>query len=173
MKRDETSVGAAVIHGAPQIRALGVSEQRFRGVFEGAAIGIAIADLASGRLTKNFTFQKMLGCTPDEMNSVSNFDQLTHPDDREADNRRIQRMPNGEYDRMPRKNIMFFGMVRRFGPASRDQSCGKLRIVRRRPGQFCQGCHCRTIWSQWAGFSLVIFKLYVNLILALGPSANG
>lgn len=69
-------------------------------MFEGAAIGIAIADLASGTLTTNLTFQKILGCTAEEMRSVSIFDQLTHPDDREADNLRIQRMLHGEYDRM-------------------------------------------------------------------------
>jgi len=62
------------------------SERRFRAVFEGAAIGIAILGLDGDKLVAvNPAYRKMLGCTAEEMQTVGIFDTLTHPDDRESD----------------------------------------------------------------------------------------
>jgi PAS domain S-box-containing protein len=80
---------------------LELSEKRFRAVFEGAQIGIAITELADGKIAAvNPAYQKMLDCTADEMRSVKVFDELTHPDGRAADRARFQRMVNGEYDHL-------------------------------------------------------------------------
>jgi PAS domain S-box-containing protein len=80
--------------------ALRDSEQRFRTVFEGAEIGIAVAELDGGKLTVNRAYQQMLGCTAEQMQDVSIFDQLTHPDDRGSDQLRFQRMVDGECDHL-------------------------------------------------------------------------
>jgi two-component system, sensor histidine kinase and response regulator len=69
-----------------QTQNMAASERRFRAVFEGAAIGIAIIGLDGNKLVAvNPAYQKMLGCTAEEMQTVEIFDELTHPDDREAD----------------------------------------------------------------------------------------
>jgi two-component system sensor histidine kinase/response regulator len=65
---------------------LAASEQRFRAVFEGAAIGIAIIELNGSKLVAvNPAYRKMLGCTAEEMQTVGIFDELTFPADRESD----------------------------------------------------------------------------------------
>jgi two-component system, sensor histidine kinase and response regulator len=74
-----------------QARELEASEKRFRSVFEGAEIGIAISELDDGRITAvNPAYLKMLDCTAEELNSVGFFHEITHPDDREADRKRYQ-----------------------------------------------------------------------------------
>ena len=40
--------------------------------------------MGSGKLSANRTYEQMLGCTAEEMQSVGILDQLTHPDDRKA-----------------------------------------------------------------------------------------
>ncbi|HSY30392.1 MAG TPA: MHYT domain-containing protein [Verrucomicrobiae bacterium] len=65
---------------------LAVSEQRFRAVFEGADIGIALIELDGSKLMAvNPAYRKMLGCTAEEMQTVGIFDDLTYPVDRESD----------------------------------------------------------------------------------------
>jgi len=62
---------------------LAASEQRFRAVFEGAAIGIAIIETGGNKLVAvNPAYRKMLGCTAQEMRTVGIFDELTFPPDR-------------------------------------------------------------------------------------------
>ncbi len=80
--------------------ALRDSEERFRAVFDGAAIGIAVAELDGGALSVNRAYQQMLGCTAEEMKNVSVFDDLTHPDEREADQARFQKMLGGQCDHL-------------------------------------------------------------------------
>src|SRR5258708_28468788 len=76
---------------------LEASEKRFRSVFEGAEIGIAISDLADGTITSiNPAYLKMLGCTTEELKSVGFFDELTHPEDREADKEKYEYLLSGE-----------------------------------------------------------------------------
>lgn len=71
------------------------SEQRFRAIFEGAQIGIAICDRDGKRLLTNPALQKMLGCTREELASLEKFDELTDPDDRARDAALYQEMLAG------------------------------------------------------------------------------
>jgi two-component system sensor histidine kinase/response regulator len=67
---------------------LEASEKRFRSVFEGAEIGIAISELGDGRITAiNPAYLKMMSCTAEELKSVAYFDAVTPPGNREADKR--------------------------------------------------------------------------------------
>src|SRR5882762_7153856 len=76
---------------------LEASEKRFRSVFEGAEIGIAISDLTDGKITSiNPAYLKMLGCTTEELKSVGFFDELTHPEDREADKEKYEYLLSGD-----------------------------------------------------------------------------
>jgi PAS domain S-box-containing protein len=61
------------------------TERRFRSVFEAAEVGIAIADLQGSELMINRAYHTMVGCRPGELDTVTAFHALTHPEDREAD----------------------------------------------------------------------------------------
>jgi PAS domain S-box-containing protein len=64
--------------------ALRASEARFRSIFEGASVGIAVADL-EGRLTDaNPSLRRMLDCSIGEIVG-KHFSEFIHPDDLEAD----------------------------------------------------------------------------------------
>ncbi|HEY1422185.1 MAG TPA: response regulator [Candidatus Acidoferrum sp.] len=79
---------------------LQASEKRFRNVFEGAEIGIAIAEPGDGRIMAiNPAYLKMLGCTAQDVKSVGFFDEMTHPDDREADRKRFEQLTRREQER--------------------------------------------------------------------------
>jgi PAS domain S-box-containing protein len=67
--------------------ALRASDERWRAIFESAAVGIATGDLDGGVLTMNPTFQRMLGYTGDEFRNLTVF-EFTHEDDR-AETRRF------------------------------------------------------------------------------------
>ncbi|MGO9475534.1 MAG: PAS domain S-box protein, partial [Rhodomicrobium sp.] len=80
--------------------ALRESEERFRGIYEHAATGIAILDLQGQFQSCNPAYSAMLGFTEDELCRL-NFRDLVHPDDREfnmAENRRLlaQEIPSFE-----------------------------------------------------------------------------
>jgi PAS domain S-box-containing protein len=80
--------------------ALRESEQKFRAVFEGAEIGIAVAGINDGHIMVNPAYRGMLGCTADEVFSLGVFDILTHPDDLESDRNSYRQMVAGEFDRL-------------------------------------------------------------------------
>jgi formate hydrogenlyase transcriptional activator len=63
--------------------ALRQSEERWRSVFENSAIGVALTDLNGRFLATNPTFQKMLGYTESELQTLS-FLKITHENYREA-----------------------------------------------------------------------------------------
>ena len=63
--------------------ALRKSEERWRSVFENSAIGVALADLNGRLLAINPTYQKMLGYTEEEFQTLSFLD-FTHEDYVEA-----------------------------------------------------------------------------------------
>jgi two-component system, sensor histidine kinase and response regulator len=79
-----------------QEQELAASERRFRAIFEGAEVGIAISDPATGKiLAVNPAYQKMLGCTREEMESVEIFDRMTRPEDVKEDQRKFHEMMLG------------------------------------------------------------------------------
>ncbi|MEP6910183.1 MAG: PAS domain S-box protein [Actinomycetota bacterium] len=57
------------------------SEERFRAMFESAAIGTGVLDLEGRIVTSNRALEQMLGFTKEELESQTAAD-LTHPDDR-------------------------------------------------------------------------------------------
>ncbi len=71
--------------------ALRASEQRFRAVYEHAAIGIAIGDPEGHLLECNPAFQTLLGYAPEELRQQTSSD-LVHPDDRATDRFQISRL---------------------------------------------------------------------------------
>jgi PAS domain S-box-containing protein len=81
-------------------RAIRDSEQKFRAVFEGAELGIAVAEIENGQTTVNPAYRRMLGCTAEEMRSIRIFDELTHPDDVERDLKSYQPLARGEIDHL-------------------------------------------------------------------------
>ncbi|MGA2811514.1 MAG: response regulator [Candidatus Acidiferrum sp.] len=88
-----------------QATELEVSELRFRAVFEGAGIGIAITELAKGKiLAVNQAYQTMLGCTSEEMQSAEIFDQVTHPDDRAKGRQAFECLRAGRQDQVHMEN---------------------------------------------------------------------
>src|SRR6185503_1927824 len=61
----------------PTEEALRKSEERWRSVFENSAIGVALTDLNGRFLATNPTYQKMLGYTEQELQTLS-FLEITH-----------------------------------------------------------------------------------------------
>lgn len=73
------------------------SEEQFRAIFEGAAIGVALVGM-DGKLVKaNPALQGMLGYTREELTSMS-FAGFTHPDDIRKDTRVYRQMAAGKRD---------------------------------------------------------------------------
>lgn len=71
--------------------ALREAEERFRGAFDGAPIGIAIVDL-DGRFTEvNAAFSRLTGYPADQLQGTS-FRSITHPDDHEISDDRFQQL---------------------------------------------------------------------------------
>lgn len=71
------------------------SEERFRSAFEDAAIGMALVSL-EGRWTRvNHAVCAMLGFSNDEMLATT-FQEITHPDDLDADLSLVQQLLAGE-----------------------------------------------------------------------------
>jgi diguanylate cyclase (GGDEF)-like protein/PAS domain S-box-containing protein len=79
-------------------RELGEAEERFRGAFENAPIGMAMADV-DGRLFRvNRAMAHMLGYEPHALLGRRVSD-LTYPDDRAMSRREMERLVSGEIDR--------------------------------------------------------------------------
>jgi two-component system, sensor histidine kinase and response regulator len=86
-------------HFSAQALELEAGERRFRAVFEGAGIGISIVDFVSGKIVAvNPACQEMLGCSAEELQLVKVFEEMTHPEDREAHRREVASLRSGERD---------------------------------------------------------------------------
>ncbi|MGA7324430.1 MAG: PAS domain-containing protein, partial [Rhodomicrobium sp.] len=70
---------------------LRASEERFRGVFENAATGIAILDLDGRFQSCNPAFSAVLGYSEEELRQFS-FSKIVHPEDRDANASQAQRL---------------------------------------------------------------------------------
>jgi PAS domain S-box-containing protein len=77
---------------------LRVSEEKFRAVFEQAAVGIGRVSFADARwIDVNAAFCRMLGYTPEELRAMP-WPDITHPEDVESDLVPFRRMAAGELD---------------------------------------------------------------------------
>jgi PAS domain S-box-containing protein len=74
--------------------ALRASEERWRAIFDSAAVGIAAGDLRGGLFNVNPTFQRMLGYTEEELRNLCSF-EFTHEDDRDETRRLFSRVVTG------------------------------------------------------------------------------
>jgi len=80
-------------------RALRESERDFRGLFELSTVGVAQSDPATGRfLRANQRFCEITGYSEAEVCRLT-FDDITHPDDREANRAAIEAVLRGDADR--------------------------------------------------------------------------
>jgi PAS domain S-box-containing protein len=73
------------------------SEARFRGIFEGAAMGIGLIDMEGRLLTSNKTFQEMIGYGEDELHG-KHVDEFTHEDDLGESREFLQALKSGRLD---------------------------------------------------------------------------
>ncbi|WP_322997303.1 EAL domain-containing protein [Castellaniella sp.] len=86
----------AVSDVAATHQALEHSEERFRAVFNQAAIGVSLTDVRTGRLVRvNQRYASIMGYTAAELLHCS-FQALTHPDDLKEDLRWMARLQAGE-----------------------------------------------------------------------------
>ena len=75
--------------------ALRESEERFRGAFENAAVGIALCDIEGHFLRVNQRFCGIVGYTHEELVG-KNYKDITHPDDLISDPERITLLVRGD-----------------------------------------------------------------------------
>ena len=77
-------------------KALKRSEERFRVMFEQAAIGVALVDTQTSRfILANNKYCDIVGYTAEELRSMT-FQQITHPDDLQADLDNMQKLIEGK-----------------------------------------------------------------------------
>src|ERR1700704_4133883 len=74
---------------------LRASEERWRSMFEASAVGIAVLDQQHHFAATNEAFQKMVGYTGEELQSLAPTD-ITHEEDREATQKQIDDVQSGK-----------------------------------------------------------------------------
>jgi PAS domain S-box-containing protein len=73
-------------------------EERFRAVFDGAAIGIAVFNIDGRSVESNWALQNMLGYSREELRAMV-FTEFAHPVDAEAVRRHFREVIDGKRDR--------------------------------------------------------------------------
>ncbi len=76
--------------------ALAESEERFRTIFDGSPIGMALIGIDGSVLACNSSCRKTLGISEEENFTIKLFDELTHPDFRESDAARYAELARGK-----------------------------------------------------------------------------
>jgi PAS domain S-box-containing protein len=74
---------------------LRASEERWRSMFEASAVGIAVIDQQNHFAAANEAFQKMVGYTSEELQSLGPLD-ITHEEDRKASQEMIEDVQSGK-----------------------------------------------------------------------------
>ncbi len=100
-------------------RALRESEERFRGAFDGASIGMAIVSLDGRFLQVNPALCGIVGYRSDELLAKS-FRDITHPDDLAADQELAQQLLAGEIDT--------YQIEKRYVRKDEHSICGRLTV---------------------------------------------
>ena len=77
--------------------AVAESERRFRAIFDGAAIGIALVDMGGRIVASNPALQRMLGYEEQQLRGTP-FPDITHPDDVEKDLALFRELAAGRRD---------------------------------------------------------------------------
>ncbi len=90
-----TRTVAIAIEQSRAQRALRESEERFRGTFENAGVGIALTDIEGGFLSINQQFAKIVGYTSEELAGRS-YREVTEPEDIAVDLEQIGQLVRGE-----------------------------------------------------------------------------
>ncbi len=99
--------------------ALRESENRFRTVFEQAAVGMAQVETGTGRFVRvNQRYCEIAGYTADEL-LAQDFQSITHPDDLPEDLRNLERLRSGE--------IREYAMEKRY--VGKDGSVSWVRLT--------------------------------------------
>ena len=80
--------------------ALAESEERFRAVFDGSPVGMALIGVEGTVFACNSSCRKTLGIGETEVFTTALFDQLTHPDSRETDAIRFRQVASGQVDQV-------------------------------------------------------------------------
>jgi PAS domain S-box-containing protein len=93
--REILLVGRDVTGTVEAQRALAASEAMIRHAFEYAPIGMAISSLDGTLLSVNTEYARLLGATPDQLQGRQVAD-ITHPDDRVADDGNVAELVTGE-----------------------------------------------------------------------------
>lgn len=78
-------------------RALRASEERYRAIFNNAAVGILITDRHGAFVKMNSAALKILGYTPQDFELIP-FSDITHPDDVEISKKNFNALVRGEID---------------------------------------------------------------------------
>src|SRR3981189_3936468 len=74
---------------------LRASEERWRSMFEASAVGIAVIDQQNHFAAANEAFQKMVGYTSEELQSLGPLD-ITHEEDRKASQEMVEDVQSGK-----------------------------------------------------------------------------
>jgi two-component system cell cycle sensor histidine kinase/response regulator CckA len=88
---------------AVRTAALRTSQARLRGIFDGAAIGIALVDMEGRLVESNPALQEMLGYSGEELCGMV-FTDFTHPDDAMTDGNLHRELLAGKRDRYKTEN---------------------------------------------------------------------
>ena len=83
--------------------ALEKSEARFRAIFEGVGIGLAVVGLDGRIVEANQQLQRMLGYSAEELRRLSSSSEITHPDDLAEDQALRRDLLSGKRERFQRE----------------------------------------------------------------------